>query len=376
RQTTDGQGAVTLTWAYSPEGAVIFGEEGPVTHLGCEATYDWSTGLIFKNGSYFDPNTGIWITMGGLVVWSNWQPSPQRSRKQRRRRLLWLALLFLLLLLTLVGCGGEGTPTPIAMNPTATCMATAVTNPTLPPTYTPSFVPTRFPTSTPTPLIPTPTPTGSYLLDVSVQIVFYSSTTLLGERGIGTVVNSSRGVILTHNHYYTRRLSSDKVRILDANGIQLDAFNINEVKQEVYSDGILFLGLPPGRISFTQQAQLGDPNALNNGDAYQQVVKEKPVSTPPKLTVYNTTVADHDYGALGQRNSGIGHLLIDDPGLYVESGDSGGGGFVGNLLVANTWAVVEAYNPATNVTTRSPFTIASKHPPSGIVNTYIQRAAK
>ncbi|HIP73042.1 MAG TPA: hypothetical protein EYH05_16810 [Anaerolineae bacterium] len=30
--------------------------------------------MIFKNGNYFDPNTGVWITLGGLVVWQEWHP--------------------------------------------------------------------------------------------------------------------------------------------------------------------------------------------------------------------------------------------------------------------------------------------------------------
>jgi hypothetical protein len=52
RQTTNMAAAVTLAWTYSPEGAILLGEEGPVTHLGCDGntTYDFSTGLIFKNG--------------------------------------------------------------------------------------------------------------------------------------------------------------------------------------------------------------------------------------------------------------------------------------------------------------------------------------
>lgn len=71
RQTSNAQAEVTLAWTYSPEGAVLVGEEGPVTNLDCggNATYDFSTGLIFKNGNYFDPNTGIWITLGGMFVW-------------------------------------------------------------------------------------------------------------------------------------------------------------------------------------------------------------------------------------------------------------------------------------------------------------------
>lgn len=46
-------------------GAVLLGEQEPVTHLSCNsnAVYDWPIGLIYKNGKYFNPNTGIWPTL-------------------------------------------------------------------------------------------------------------------------------------------------------------------------------------------------------------------------------------------------------------------------------------------------------------------------
>ena len=45
RQTTNEQEDITLAWTFSPEGAVVLGEEGSVTNLDCgsNATYDWST---------------------------------------------------------------------------------------------------------------------------------------------------------------------------------------------------------------------------------------------------------------------------------------------------------------------------------------------
>jgi hypothetical protein len=60
---------ITLAWAYSPDGAVLIGAKGPVTNLGCGDIYDWSTGLIYKNGRYFDPTLGIWLTLAPFVVW-------------------------------------------------------------------------------------------------------------------------------------------------------------------------------------------------------------------------------------------------------------------------------------------------------------------
>lgn len=116
RQTTNMAAMVTLAWTYSPEGAVLLGEEGPVTHLGCEGntTYDFSTGLIFKNGRYFDPNTGIWITLSGMVIYQAWSPQEAKRRNCRRknRKWLWLCLSLLLISLLLSGCGGGGSSTP------------------------------------------------------------------------------------------------------------------------------------------------------------------------------------------------------------------------------------------------------------------------
>lgn len=109
RQTTNDEANVTLAWVYTPEGVVLMGEEGPVTHLDCGAgaVYDWSTGLIFKNGKYFDPGLGVWLTIIGIVVYQGgWQLSRRRWNwgKDKRR----IILLGLLLVLTLVACDGEG----------------------------------------------------------------------------------------------------------------------------------------------------------------------------------------------------------------------------------------------------------------------------
>jgi YD repeat-containing protein len=54
RQTTNSAAKITLAWACSPEGAVLIGEKGSVTNLGCGDIYDWSTGLIYEGGRYFD----------------------------------------------------------------------------------------------------------------------------------------------------------------------------------------------------------------------------------------------------------------------------------------------------------------------------------
>jgi predicted small lipoprotein YifL len=164
--------AVTLAWTYSPEGAIVLGEEGPVTHLGCDGntTYDFSTGLIFKNGRYFDPNTGIWITLSGMVVWNGWQTSVNnRNKKRPRRKRLLLLLLLFLVIITLAGCGDNSPANTPIPDPTETCTPTNVPTSTLPmplstsrPTIGAPNTPTPQPTTAPSPTwAPFPTPSDS-----------------------------------------------------------------------------------------------------------------------------------------------------------------------------------------------------------------------
>lgn len=111
RQTTNEQAEVTFAWTFSPEGAVVLGEKGPVTNLGCGGIYDFSTGLIFKNGKYFDPNSGIWLTMSGLVIYQGrWLPYGRRRKWGKGKNSLCFLCLLLFLALTLTGCGIGGDP--------------------------------------------------------------------------------------------------------------------------------------------------------------------------------------------------------------------------------------------------------------------------
>src|SRR5690606_29393654 len=152
RQTTNEEAKVTLAWTYSPEGSVLIGEEGPVTHLGCtdDAVYDWSTGLIYKRGNYFDPTTGIWLSLTPFVVFQAWKDASQQQKhrkrgKGKRNKRLLVLLALLVLTLSLSGCNQPvpDTPTPIAcptpIIPTET--------PSIPPTLPP--INTQPPTNTP-----------------------------------------------------------------------------------------------------------------------------------------------------------------------------------------------------------------------------------
>ncbi len=59
RQSTDAQGDLASAWLFDPDGALLEGPAGPVSHLVCGGVYDQSTGLLYKGGRYFDPNLAI-----------------------------------------------------------------------------------------------------------------------------------------------------------------------------------------------------------------------------------------------------------------------------------------------------------------------------
>ena len=140
RQGTDITGDVVSAWLFDPDGTVLEGPNGPVSHLICGGVYDWSTGLLYKGGRYFDPNLGIWLALTPLLVVQGW-----RRRKERRQWVL-LVCVGLFVVGSLAGCGpGTSFPTP---TPTRT---------SIPPTLT-GTVCTGTPTPTPTPKPPTETP--------------------------------------------------------------------------------------------------------------------------------------------------------------------------------------------------------------------------
>jgi len=130
RQGTDAQGDLVSAWLFDPDGAVLEGPGGPVSHLVCGGVYDWSTGLLYKSGRYFDPSLGqlrdaaiepppdkyksgryfdpslgIWLALLPLIV---------VRRKKKRRGFPWVVVLALCLggmsgVLTACGPGDGGT---------------------------------------------------------------------------------------------------------------------------------------------------------------------------------------------------------------------------------------------------------------------------
>jgi len=115
RQGVDEDGAVVSVWLFDPDGTLLEGPEGLVNHLVCGGVYDWSTGLIYQNGGYFDPNLGLWLALMPLVVIQAWP-----GKKKRRGGQPWVMVLCMgwLVIGTLTACGAP-TPDPTP-NPTPT----------------------------------------------------------------------------------------------------------------------------------------------------------------------------------------------------------------------------------------------------------------
>jgi len=205
RQGADEQGEVVSSWLFDPDGTMLEGPQGLVSHLICGGVYDWSTGLIFKGRGYFDPNLGIWLALVPLVMIQSW-----RGRKRKRRRgMPWYVVAIFVCVGVggmLTGCGGNQGPKP-----------EACTTPPQSPLPTPS---------------PTPPPPNRDLLQHAVTIEVVQKTgywTPYGSDmikttiedpdrgfGLGTVIANNR--ILTHNHF-------DEERWENANYIVLTSYS-------------------------------------------------------------------------------------------------------------------------------------------------------
>ena len=123
---------------------------------------------VRKNGRYFDPQTGIWLTFGGIVIWQvSWQH--RFSRYGRRKRKLLLIMLYIFVALSLIGCGGPN-PTP---QPTETPCPTDTPIPGLPDGIVATPEPTSIGVSG------TPLPTKS--VSVHVTQLYGSSRNVAGD---------------------------------------------------------------------------------------------------------------------------------------------------------------------------------------------------
>jgi peptidoglycan/xylan/chitin deacetylase (PgdA/CDA1 family) len=134
RQGADESGQVVSSWLFDPDGTVLEGPNGPVSHLICGGVYDWSTGLVHRDGRYFDPMLGIWLALAPLVVVQSWQ-----GRKRKRHGMPWYVLLLVVVGVgsgMLTACGKGGTKPP--ENPPPTACSTPSTPPESPEPETPT----------------------------------------------------------------------------------------------------------------------------------------------------------------------------------------------------------------------------------------------
>jgi len=106
RQGVDADGALVSAWLFDPDGTVLEGPSGPVSHLICGGVYDWSTGLIYRGGRYFDPALGIWLALLPLMVVQAWP-----GKKRRRSGQPWMMICFGLLVTGILSaCGNPPEP--------------------------------------------------------------------------------------------------------------------------------------------------------------------------------------------------------------------------------------------------------------------------
>jgi YD repeat-containing protein len=226
RQVTDEAGEIDFTWSYSASGEVLSGPQGPYVLLDCpDGVYDWSTGLIFFNGRYFDPTLGIWIALGIALQGRPW------DRKRKRRRWVWLLWVLVVLAVTMMsGCGSGSSPPcqPIAKyngNP-------------------------RDPGSD-----------DADILDASVVI-----RPLIGgvpqSRSLGTIVGQDGNdwIIYTHNHFEQSNAGGVKLDDTSVNAIRIHNHDMSSIAK------LLMGGSPDAKIEYSgERTKLKVSSSLLDG---------------------------------------------------------------------------------------------------------------
>jgi hypothetical protein len=107
RQAVDEFGMVIDTWQFDSGGYILSGPQGSVNHLLCGSVYDWSTGLVFDGRRYFDPNLGIWLVTGGMVLTSG---KSSKKQKNANPHVLLLVVFLVIMAGVLSACGGLPSP--------------------------------------------------------------------------------------------------------------------------------------------------------------------------------------------------------------------------------------------------------------------------
>jgi hypothetical protein len=289
---TDDQGTVVSAWLFDPDGFVLEGPQGPVSHLiprcarddVCRGIYDWSTGLIYRDRRYFDPMLGIWLALAPLVVLQSW-----RGRKKRRWWTPWYVVLFCVVSVggMLVGC--TGTPTGTEAGETA-CVDTVEPElgPDEPePTGTPepdptqtqdptvTTTPTQAPTNTPShqdPVAPLP---PSY---AQVDIRFRKGGSTMGVRSPAVAIETN--AFLSHHHFTGAGFTTadvESVEIFDVSGNSIHFASAAAGEVAVAADaetghGWTLIVLKSVVWANQSTALLGDADTLREGDDLLQSV--------------------------------------------------------------------------------------------------------
>jgi hypothetical protein len=300
RQATNSAAEITLAWAYSPEGAVLIGEKGPVTNLGCGDIYDWSTGLVYKGGRYFDPNLGIWTTLTPYLIWQNYKTQKRagKSRRKRRsrRKLILLLLVLLVVALALSACNDPPGPSADA--------TPCPTTPTVPP--------------------PLPANDDWEIKQRTVQII-RDVPPNLSRLSLGTVIEDGSAII-THNHFMPGK--AEKVVISDrANRVLVTFTDEDDIHKSEINEQTLRWQLPEKLEGSTRIAQIGSSSALKVGDAVSVPYR----NNNGRIEIKHTTI--HRKGVY----DGTHVAVMPNDGFLIKGGDSGGGLFHHGKIVGNTW---------------------------------------
>ena len=321
---TDEAGEIDFTWSYSASGEVLSGPQGPYVLLDCpDGVYDWSTGLIFLNGRYFDPALGIWIALGIALQGRPW------SRKRKRRRWVWLLWVLVVLAVTMMSGCGSGSPS---------CQSIAKYN------GNPSA----------------PGTNDAAILDASVII-----QPLIGSvsqsRSLGTIVgqDGTDWIIYTHNHFEQANASGVKLHDRSINSINIYSHDMRHQAK------LLMGASPSAKIDYKgQRTRLKVNSSLLDGTgAFPSI--GKPISRIDSAGANVGDQVDIAYFApagVGSTHVEVWHTRIVDlsgvtpPGTVAvlgtptpggafgpgASGDSGGGLFRNGEHIGNTWNWIES----------------------------------